>query len=109
MVDYRETDRTTVHVEKRSNTGLIIGIIVAIGAIVVAFLFLTGFWSADMEGGSLPKVDVKAEGGSLPDVDVKSKEVVVGTSKTTVDVPKVETEKQEIDVPTVGVRDNGNQ
>lgn len=108
MVEYRDTDRTTVHVEKRSNAGRNLGILAAVVLICVALLFLSGFWSADMKGGALPKVDVKAEGGSLPDVDLKSKEVVVGTSKTTVDVPKVETEKKVIDVPTVGVRDNGN-
>ena len=79
-----------------------------LAAVVVALLFVTGFWSADVKGGALPKVDVKAEGGALPDVDLNSKEVVVGTQKTTVDVPKVETEKKEIDVPTVGVKDDGN-
>ncbi len=109
MVDYRDNDRTTVHVEKRSNSGLIIGVIVAIAIAVVAFLFVTGFWSANMKGVELPKVNVSAQGGALPDVDLKSKEVVVGTTKTTVDVPKVETEKKEIDVPVVGVKDNGNQ
>ncbi len=109
MVEYRDNDRTTVRVEKRSNSGLIIGVTVALAIVVVALLFLTGFWSADMKGGELPKVNVSAQGGALPDVDLKSKEVVVGTTKTTVDVPKVETEKKEIDVPVVGVKDNGNQ
>lgn len=107
MVDYRNTDRNTVFVEKRNNTGLIIGSLVGIAVLIVAILFLTGFWSADMKGGSLPQVQVK--GGSVPDVNLKSKEVVVGSSKTTVDVPKIGTEKKQIDVPTVGVKDNGNQ
>lgn len=107
MADYRDTD-PTVRVENRNNTGMIVGIVLALAAVVVALLFVTGFWSADVKGGALPKVDVKAEGGALPDVDLNSKEVVVGTQKTTVDVPKVETEKKEIDVPTVGVKDDGN-
>jgi hypothetical protein len=37
---------------------------------------------------------------------VHSKEVVVGTSKQTVTVPKVETKKTTVDVPTVGVKDS---
>jgi len=72
-------------------------------------LFATGFWSADVKEGSLPDVDVSAKGGSLPSVDMDSKEVVVGTTQTTVDVPKVETEKKEISVPVIGVKDNGEK
>ncbi|MET0361784.1 MAG: hypothetical protein ABW048_08550, partial [Sphingobium sp.] len=96
MVEYRDPEGRLVHERRRSSTIPIVAIIIAVAVVVAAVLFLTGFWSADMKGGSLPKVDVKAEGGSLPNVDLKSKEVVVGTSKTTVDVPKVETEKKEI-------------
>jgi len=109
MAEYRNQDGTTTYVEKRSNTGMIVGGIVLLVLIVVGFLFATGFWSADVKGGALPKVNVSAKGGDLPDVDVKSKEIVVGTSKTTVDVPKVKTEKESISVPVVGVKDNGNK
>ncbi|MGW8202774.1 MULTISPECIES: hypothetical protein [Sphingomonadaceae] len=62
-----------VHVENHSNTGMIVGIVLALAAVAVALLFVTGFWSADVKGGALPKVDVKAEGGALPDVDLNSK------------------------------------
>jgi hypothetical protein len=82
-----------VVVEKRSNAGRTIAIIALIVAAVVALLFATGFWKADVSGGDMPEVSVK--GGDLPKVDVDSKEVVVGTKKT------------EVDVPTVGVKDNG--
>jgi hypothetical protein len=106
MAEYRNEDGTTTVVERRSSAGLIIGIIVALAVIIVAFLFLTGFWSADVKrSGSLPDVHVSAEGGSLPKVDVHSKEVVVGTKATKVTVPKVESTQTTVDVPVVGVKD----
>lgn len=94
MAEYRNADGTTTVVERRSSGGRTIGIIVVLALVVVGLLFATGFWSADVKGGSLPDVKVSAKGGDLPDVDLKSKEVVVGTKKTTVDVP------------TVGVKDD---
>jgi hypothetical protein len=107
MAEYRNEDGTTTVVERRSSAGLIIGIIVALAVIIVAFLFLTGFWSADVKrSGSLPDVHVSAEGGSLPKVDVHSKEVVVGTKATKVTVPKVESTQTTVDVPVVGVKDH---
>lgn len=106
MTEYRNADGTTTYVEKRSSTGKVIGIILLVALIIVGVLFATGFWSADVKGGALPKVNVSAKGGDLPDVDVHSKEVVVGTSKQSVTVPKVETKKTTIDVPTVGVKDD---
>lgn len=107
MAEYRNADGTTTIVEKRSNTGMVIGSIIALAVIVVALLFLTGFWSADVKKtGSLPDVQVSAKGGSLPEVDMNSKEVVVGTKATQVTVPKVETTKTTIDVPVVGVKDD---
>ncbi|MFW2828604.1 hypothetical protein [Sphingomonas sp. ID0503] len=107
MADYRD-DRGTVYVERRGmGAGKIIAIIVVLAAIIAAILFATGFWSADVKEGALP--DVKVSGGELPKVDVDSKEVVVGTTSTTVDVPKVTTEKESISVPVVGVKDNGEK
>lgn len=108
MAEYRNTDNTT-YVEKRSNTGLVVGGILVAILIVVGLLFATGFWSANVKGGALPTVNVSAKGGDLPDVNVHSKELVVGTSKQTVTVPKVETQKTTIDVPTVGVKDDSKK
>jgi len=106
MAEYQNADGTTTIVEKRSNTGMMIAMLVGLAAIIVAVLFLTGFWSADVtKSGSLPDVKVSAKGGSLPQVDVHSKEVVVGTKATEVTVPKVETTKTTVDVPVVGVKD----
>ena len=102
MANKFENDRTTVRRGRAGRTTLLL----AIAAIIVAILFATGFWSADVKEDALPKVDVSAKGGALPDVDVNSKEVVVGTKSTTVDVPKVKTEKEQIDVPVVGVTDD---
>jgi len=114
MAEYRSEERTgytadgrpvTTVVERRGGgIGSIIGIVLLLAAVVVAILFATGFWKADVtREGSLPKVSVS--GGELPKVDVKSKEIVVGTTKTDIDVPKIKTEKKEVDVPTVGVKD----
>ena len=107
MADPRYDDRTETVVVRRGMSGTaIVGIIVAIAAVIVALLFATGFWSADVKEGELPKINVSADSGKLPDVDLKTKEVVVGTKTTTVDVPKVKTEKEEISVPVVGVKDD---
>lgn len=104
MADYRD-ERGTTYVERRgSGTGKIVLAAVAVIAIIVAVLFATGFWSADVKEGAMP--EVKVSGGEMPKVDLDSKEVVVGTKETTVDVPKVTTEKKAIDVPVVGVKDN---
>jgi hypothetical protein len=83
--------------------------ILAVVVLVVIVLFATGFWSADVKEGALPDVDVSAEGGKMPGVDVDSKEVVVGTTNTTIEVPKIETEKEEVSVPVIGVKDNGEE
>jgi hypothetical protein len=84
--------------------------VLAVIILVVIVLFATGFWSINQtREGELPDVKVSAEGGQLPAFDADSKEVVVGTTPTTVEVPKVETEKTTIDVPVVGVKDNGEQ
>lgn len=87
------------------NTLLAIGALVVL---VVVVLFATGFWSVEVKEGALPDVDVTAEGGKLPAVDVDSKEVVVGTTETNIEVPKIETEKEKAEVPTVGVKDKDN-
>jgi hypothetical protein len=86
----------------------ILGLLVVIVLIAIV-LFATGFWSADVKEGALPDVDVSAEGGKLPDVDVDSKEVVVGTTETNIEVPKIETETEKVDVPVVGVKDDGKE
>ncbi|MEP7006745.1 MAG: hypothetical protein ABI810_12240 [Sphingomonas bacterium] len=41
MAEYRNTDGPTI-VEKRSNAGIMIGLIVALTAIIIAFLVLPG-------------------------------------------------------------------
>lgn len=83
--------------------------ILAIVVLIAIVLFATGFWSADVKEGALPDVDVTAKGGAMPDVDVDSKEIVVGTTNTTIEVPKIETEKETVSVPVVGVKDDGEE
>jgi hypothetical protein len=104
MSDYRSTD--PVPPKRRGGASTIVIVLVVI-AVIVGLLFATGFWSADVKDGALPEVSVK--GGEMPNVDVDSKEVVVGTKKTEVEVPKVKTETETVDVPTVGVKDNGEK
>lgn len=111
MTEIRNTDGTTTRVddrvynEPRRSSGGTIMIVAPIAMLaIVGVLFATGFWSASVKGGKLPEVSVK--GGNLPNVDVKSKQIVVGTTKTSVDLPKLETKKTTIDVPVVGVKDN---
>ncbi len=86
----------------------ILGLLVVVVLIAIV-LFATGFWKADVQNGSMPTVDVSAEGGKLPEIDVDSKELVVGTTETEVEVPKVKTETQKVDVPVVGVKDDGKE
>lgn len=77
--------------------------ILAAAALLVVILFISGFWSVQVDGPELPDVDVTATGGDLPSVDVDAKEIVVGTSPANVMVPDVDMEPREVEVPTVGV------
>ncbi len=105
MVDYRRDEPVG---EKRGGGSRTVVIVLVVIAAIVGLLFATGFWSADVKkDGALPEVTVK--GGELPTVDLDSKEVVVGTKKTTVEVPKVKTETETIDIPTVAVKENGER
>ena len=99
-------EKKSNYVEKKSNADKVVGAIVVLAIVIAGVQFLTGFWSADISGGALPNVNVSAKGGDLPEVTLHSKEVVVGTTKQTVTVPKVETKRMTIDVPTVGVKDS---
>ena len=89
---------------KRTVLGLLVVVV-----LIAIVLFATGFWKADVKEGALPQVDVSAEGGKMPGVDVDSKEVVVGTTSTNVEVPKIKTETTKVDVPVVGVKDDGKE
>lgn len=83
-----------VVVRRRSGGGLITGLILII-ALIVALLFYSGFWSANVtQSGALPKISVNAQNGSLPKIDVQSKKIVVGSKQETVAVP------------TMGVKDD---
>ncbi len=75
----------------------ILAIIVVIAIIAVA----TGFVNLHSTPGSLPKVSV--EGGKAPTVAADVGSVDLGTTNTTVDVPKVDTVKKTVAVPTVAV------
>lgn len=105
MAEYREDD-ITVH-RRSGGAGRILLIVAVVLGLIVAVLFATGFWTADVKEGALPDVSVK--GGEMPAVDVDSKAVVIGSKPETVNVPTVGTKEETIDVPTVGVKDNGEE
>ena len=107
MADYNERTTDQNRTQKRGG-GMTIGLVLLAGVVIVGLLFASGFWSADVtKSGSLPEISVK--GGALPSVDLDSKEVVVGTTKTEIEVPTVETKTTTVDVPTIGVKDNGEK
>ena len=92
-------DGDQVYVEKKSNADKVVGAIVVLAIVIAGVQFLTEFWSADISGGALPNVNVSAKGGDLPQVTLHSKEVVVGTTKQTVTVPKVEIKRRRSTFP----------
>lgn len=107
MVDNRNVNdggpvRDTTVVRERGGVNKLAIALIAI-AVIIGLLFATGFWSADVKDGALPEVSV--QGGAMPKVDLDSKEVVVGTTKTDIEVPKIKTETEQVSVPTVGIRD----
>lgn len=107
MAEFKQDDKESNNVKSRKG-GMTIAFLVLAAVVIVGLLFTTGFWSADItKSGAMPEVSVK--GGSLPNIDLDSKEVVVGTTKTEVEVPTVETKTTTIDVPTIGVKDNGEK
>lgn len=78
-----------VIVQRRRGGGLLSGLILII-ALIVALLFYTGFWSANVtQTGELPKISVSTAAGVLPKVDLESKKIVIGSKKESVSVPTV--------------------
>ena len=80
--------------------GLVLGLIVVVG-IIAAF----AFGLIDINQTRETKLpEIKAEGGQMPGFDVKTADVKMGTSNTSIEVPKVKTEKETIAVPTIDVQ-----
>ena len=82
------------------------GIIVAAVA-VVAIIAAFAFGLIDINQTKETKLpEVAVEGGQAPAFDVKTADVEVGTTTTSIDVPKVEvgTTKEEVKLPTVDVK-----
>ena len=75
-------------------------------AVIVVLVLIVGLWLGllrvdQTQQAELPKVSVS--GGQAPKFDVQTAKVNVGTTQTTIDVPKVETEKKSIELPKVDV------
>ena len=79
----------------------IIAIVVVIAIIAVA----TGFVNLHGNAGEAPRVAV--EGGKLPSVNADVGSIDVGTTNTTIEVPKVETTTERVEVPSVSVKKAG--
>jgi hypothetical protein len=79
--------------------------ILGLGVIVV-LLLIAGLWLGllrvdQTQQAELPKVSVS--GGHAPKFDVQTAKVAVGTTQTTIEVPKVETETKAVNLPKVTV------
>jgi hypothetical protein len=75
-------------------------------AVIVILLLIAGLWLGllrvdQTQQAELPKVSLS--GGQAPKFDVQTATVNVGTTQTTIDVPKVDTERKAIDLPKVSV------
>ena len=78
-----------------SNTLLIIVLLLFA---LAALAYFTGLINV---GGKLAVPNVSVTGGETP--TVTTGKIVAGTTKRTIDVPKVETTKKEVDVPEIGI------
>jgi hypothetical protein len=79
----------------------ILGLAVIVVLVLIGALWL-GFLRVDqVQQAELPKVSVS--GGQAPKFDVQTARVNVGTSRTTIDVPKVGTEQKAVPLPKVSV------
>lgn len=87
----------TVVVRRGGGSGLWIVLLLLVA--LAALAYFTGLINV---GGKLAPPTVSVSGGETPTVTTGA--IVAGTTKQTVDVPKVETQKQTIDVPTLGVK-----
>ena len=86
-----------------TRTGFTIGAVVLI--LVLAALVFGFLRVRQTQDAKLPQVSV--QGGQAPKFDVDAAKVNVGTTQTSIPVPKVETKKEPITLPTVDVRKPG--
>jgi hypothetical protein len=75
-------------------------------AVIVVLVLIAGLWLGllrvdQTREATLPKVSVS--GGQTPKFSVETAKVNVGTTQTTIDVPKVDTEKKAVNLPAVSV------
>jgi hypothetical protein len=81
----------------------------SIGALILLIIVIAlafGFLRVrQTETAKLPEVSVS--GGQAPKIDVDAAKVDVGTTATSVPVPKIETDRAPVTVPTVSVKKPG--
>jgi hypothetical protein len=82
----------------KSTGGVIAVVLIVVVVVALAFGFLR---VRQTQEAKLPQVAVS--GGQAPKFDVDAAKVDVGTTQTSVTVPKVETKQESITVPTVSV------
>ncbi|WP_076072147.1 hypothetical protein [Sphingomonas montana] len=94
-------DNYRTETPRSSGAGRTIIIILVVAVLAVIAAVATGFLDFSSKGGALP--EVKVEGGALPSVNADVGSIDVGTSNTTIEVPKVKTETETVSVPTLKV------
>lgn len=77
--------------------------LLTIAALVALALFYTGFWTAEVEDGALPRVGVSAKGGEMPSMNFETKKFEVGTKEADIKVPTITTEKKRLEFLSLGL------
>jgi hypothetical protein len=95
MAEYdttRDAAGRPVVVEKKSNMGWLIALLIVVALVVAAFAF--GLIDIDQtKETKLPDVNVSTTGGQAPAFDVDTAKVDVGTKKETIEVPTIDVDR----------------
>ncbi len=94
MAEYdnsRDAAGRPVVVEKKSNTGWLVALLVVVALVVAAFAF--GLIDLDADVGKIPDVKVETTGGAAPSIDANVADVDVGTKEETITVPTIDVDK----------------
>lgn len=78
--------------DRGSGAGRTILIIVLVAVVLLAIAWAAGLFQVNTQG-QLKAPDVEVQGGSVPSVDVQAADVDVGTKTQTIEVPTVDVKK----------------
>ena len=82
------------------------GLLVLLGLIALAAVVLMslGMLNVQMGNGSLPTVDFNVQGGRLPEIKAETGTIGIGSTNTTVEVPRIEMGNATVTLPTIEVK-----